>query len=174
MKMLIAAAMGVLAAWLYRSERAREEVRRRFSTTPESVRRATSSVASTAAQQAGRAAEVIEGSPLPDSVKDTVSRATTTVQAAAEKVSGAAAGVPSGIATLSVQEMPDGSWIGNAAWGGRTLTDGATEPDLVIRRLATRLAGMSPVGGPPTIKLTRVPREGEREERETDLASLLE
>jgi hypothetical protein len=137
------------------------------------VRRATSSVASTAAQQAGRAAEVIEGSPLPDSVKDTVSRATTTVQAAAEKVGGAAAGAPSGIATLSVQEMPDGSWIGNAAWGGRTLTDGATEPDLVIRRLATRLAVMSPAGGPPTVKLTRVPREGEREDREADLASLL-
>jgi hypothetical protein len=173
MKVVIGAAAGVLAAWLYRSQRAREEVRRRFSTAPEPVRRATQSVMSAAAGQAERAAAALDASPLPRPVKETVSRATTTVRAAAEKASDAMAAAPDAAATVYVQELPDGSWIGNAAWGGRTLTDGATDPDLVIRRLAAHLAAMPEAGRPATVKLTRVPRDGQREEREADLASLL-
>ena len=63
--------------------------------------------------------------------------------------------------------------ICNAAWGGRTLTDGGTDEPLVIRRLATRLAAMAETGQPQAVRLTRVPQGGEREERESDLASLL-
>jgi hypothetical protein len=173
MKVLIGAAVGVLAAWLYRSQRAREEVRRRFATAPEPVRRATQSVASAAVTQAERMAEVVEVSTLPPPVKETVSRVRTAVRAAADKGDGATAAGLGGAATVSVQELPDGSWIGNAAWGGRTLTDGATDDALVVRRLAARPAAMPGAGRPATVKLTRVPRAGPREEREVDPASLL-
>ena len=82
-------------------------------------------------------------------------------------------------ATISVQGLPDGSWIGDATWGGRTLSDAAPDPEIVIRRLATSVtaifawAGVPEAGRPERIKLTRVPRGGPREEREEDLATLL-
>jgi hypothetical protein len=178
MNVLVAAAAGALAVWLYRSGRAREEVRRRFSAAPEPVRRATQSVASAAAAQVERAAEAVSVSSLPGPVKETVSQVTATVREAAEQVRGATAGGATaagagGAASMYLQELPDGSWVGNAAWGGRTLTDGATDPDLLIRRLAAHLAAMPEAGRPATIKLTRVPRDGQREEREVDLAGLL-
>ena len=74
---------------------------------------------------------------------------------------------------MYLQGLPAGSWVGNAAWAGRTLTEGATDPDLVIRRLGAHLAGMPEADRPTTVKLTRVPKAGQREEREADLASLL-
>jgi hypothetical protein len=80
---------------------------------------------------------------------------------------------PARTASLYLQELRDGSWIGNASWGGRTLTDGATEPEALLRRLATRLAAAPDAGRPEVVKLTRVPQGGEREERETNLDSLL-
>ena len=76
-------------------------------------------------------------------------------------------------AVLQVQELQDGSWVGNATWGGRTLSDGAPEAQLLIRRLATRLATMPEVGQPQLVKLTRIPQGDQREERESDLASLI-
>ena len=82
-------------------------------------------------------------------------------------------------ATLSVQELPDGSWIGDATWGGRTLSDGAPDPEVLIRRLATSLAaifawaGVPEVGRPERIKVTRVPQGGPREEHEEELTTLL-
>jgi hypothetical protein len=79
---------------------------------------------------------------------------------------------PARTAALYLQELRDGSWLGNVAWGGRTLTDAGTDPQLAIRRLAARLAAMEP-GPPDTVKLTRVPLGGPREERDHDLASLL-
>ena len=173
MNVLVAAAAGALAVWLYRSGRAREEVRRRFSAAPEPVRRATQSVASAAAAQVERAAEAVSVSSLPGPVKETVSQVTATVREAAEQVRGATAAGAGGAASMYLQELPDGSWVGNATWGGRTLTDGATDPDLLIRRLAAHLAAMPEAGRPATIKLTRVPRDGQREEREADLAGLL-
>ena len=173
MKMLVGAVAGALAAWLSRSERARAEARRRLSTAPESMRQATRSVASATATRAERAAGAIDSSAFPPPVKETVRRATMTVRAAAEKVGGMTPAATTGAAVVSVQELRDGSWIGNAAWGGRTLSEGATDPDLVVRRLAARLAAMPGAGRPDTVKLTRVSQAGQREEREADLASLL-
>jgi hypothetical protein len=80
---------------------------------------------------------------------------------------------PARTAVLYLQELRDGSWLGNVAWGGRTLTDAGTDPQLAIRRLAARLAAMPEAGPPDTVKLTRVPLGGQREERDHDLASLL-
>jgi hypothetical protein len=80
---------------------------------------------------------------------------------------------PARTAVLYLQELRDGSWIGNATWGGRTLTDGATDSESVLRRLAARLAAMPGAGRPDVVKLTRIPQAGQREERETELAALL-
>ena len=173
MKGLLAAAAGVLAAWLYRSATAREQVQRWLSAARDPLRRTAQSVAPAAASGAERAAAAIQAAPLPPSVKDTVSRATETARVAAEKLGGTMPAGPAPTAVLHVQELPDGSWIGNAAWGGRTLTDGGTDEQLVIRRLATRLAAMAESSERQAVTLTRVPQGGQREERESDLASLL-
>ena len=173
MKGLLAAAAGVLAAWLYRSAPAREQVQRWLSTARDPLRRRVQSVAPVVASGIERAAETIQAAPVPPSVKDTVSRATDTARAAVETLGGTTPAGPAPTAVLHVQQLPDGSWIGNAAWGGRTLTDGGTDEQLVLRRLATRLAAMAETNQPQTVTLTRVPRGGQREERESDLASLL-
>ena len=102
-----------------------------------------------------------------------MTRAATTVRAAAEKVGNTVPASGTRTATLSVQELPDGSWVGNVAWGGRTLNEGAPEAQLVIRRLAGHLVAMPDAGRPEMVKLIRVSQAGEREEREQDLASLL-
>ena len=173
MRLLLGAAAGVLAAWLYRSERAREAARRRLATAPGSLRRATEAVASTAAGQAEWAAGAVAEAPVPRPLKDTVSRAATTVRAAAEKAGGTIAASGARTATLYVQELPDGSWVGNVAWGGRTLSEGAPEADAVVRRLAAHLVAAPEAGRPDTVKLIRASRAGEREEREQDVAGLL-
>jgi hypothetical protein len=173
LRSVLGVAVGILAAWLYRSERAREEVRRRLPTAPESLRQATKAAASATADRAERAAGAVGEAPVPAPLKDTLSRAATTVRAAAEKVGDTvpASGAPT--ATLSVQELPDGSWIGNVTWGGRTLNEGAPEAQVVMRRLAAHLVAMPEAGRPDTVKLIRVSQAGEREEREQELASLL-
>lgn len=173
MKVLVGAVAGLVAACLYRSERAREEARRRLSAAPASVRQATQSVASAAATRAERAVGAVDASDVPHPIKEAVRRGTMAVRVAAEKVGGTTPAAPARTAALYVQELHDGSWIGNAGWGGRTLTEGATDPDLVVRRLAAHLTAMTEAGRPDTVKLTRVPQSGQREERETDLASLL-
>ncbi len=81
---------------------------------------------------------------------------------------------PTRTAVVHLQELRDGSWIGNAAWGGRTLTDGAQDAQLVLRRLVSRLAAMPEAGQPDTVKLIRVSQSGPREEGEHELGSLLE
>ena len=53
---ILGATAGALAAWLDRSERARDDLRRRVSRVPASVRRATRSAASAAASRLERAA----------------------------------------------------------------------------------------------------------------------
>jgi hypothetical protein len=173
MRSLLGVAAGVLAAWLYRSERAREEVRRRLAAAPGSLRQATTAAASTAAGRAARAAGAVAEAPVPRPLKDTVSRAATTVRAAAEKVGGPVPASGARTATLYVQELPDGTWVGNVAWGGRTLSEGAPEAQSVIRRLAAHLVATPEAGRPDTVKLIRVSQTGEREEREQDVAGLL-
>ena len=76
-------------------------------------------------------------------------------------------------ATLSIQELPDGSWVGDATWGGRTLSDGAPDPEVLIRRLATSLAAIPEAGRPERVRVTRVPQGGPREDHEEDFAALL-
>ena len=170
MKVLVAALIGGLAAWLYRSERARQEVQRRLAAAPAPIREAAQSVASAAADRAERVAEVAS---VPPPVQDIASRAATSVRSAAELLGGGATAAPARVAALHLQELPDGSWVGNVAWGGRTLSDGAPDAQVVTRRLAARLAAMPEAGPPAVVKLTRVPKGGQREERESDLASLL-
>lgn len=171
MRVLLGAAVGILVAWLSRSERAREEARRRLSTAPESLRHAATSAAAASAGRVGRVAEAIDAAPVPQALKGPLSRATTAARSAAETLGGSA--VAGDAATLSVQELPDGSWIGDAAWGGRTLSDGAPDPQVLIRRLATHVAGMPGAGRPERVTVTRVARGGLREEHEEDLGVLL-
>jgi hypothetical protein len=84
--MLIGVVLGVLTAWLYRSERARTEVRRRIAAAPESLQQVKQSAASMAATGAQRVAETIDSAPLPEQVKDTASGAAFNVWAAADNL----------------------------------------------------------------------------------------
>ena len=138
MRFVLAAAVAGLAAWLYRSERARERARRHLSGLQPGLR-----------------------------------RAMTEMQLAAEQASRAVPGATGRAAALQVQELPDGSWVGDAAWRGRTFHQGAAEAELVVRRLAAHLGALPEADRPDRVKLTRVSRAGEREEGEHDLADLL-
>jgi hypothetical protein len=173
MKGLVAAAAGALAAWLYRSAPAREQAQKWLAAAREPLRRTAQSAAPIAATAVERAGQAIQDAPVPTSVKDTATRATETARTVVEKLGGTVPVEAAQMAVLHVQQLPDGTWIGNAAWGGRTVTDGGTDEQLVIRRLAVRLAAMAESGEGQTVTLTRVPRGGEREERQSDLASLL-
>ncbi|MCA1644504.1 MAG: hypothetical protein LC797_03220 [Chloroflexi bacterium] len=86
MKMLMGVVLGALAAWLYGSERARQEVRWRFATTPETLQQVKQTVTSVAATGAQRLAEAIDSAPLPEQVKDTASDAAFNVWAAADNL----------------------------------------------------------------------------------------
>lgn len=79
---------------------------------------------------------------------------------------------PARIALVHVQQLRDGSWIGNAAWGGRTLTDGGADSEIVVRRLAARLVALPDAGRPDRVKLIRIV-QGQRVEEEHDPASLV-
>ena len=100
-------------------------------------------------------------------------RAMTGMHAAAEQASRAVPGTRDRVAALQVQELPDGSWVGDATWGGRTFHEGGTESETVARRLAAHLGALPEADRPQRVTLTRVPRAGEREERDHDLADLL-
>jgi hypothetical protein len=172
MQVLLGAAVGILLVWLYRSRRVREEAQRRLSTAPEPLRQAATSARAASAGQLERVAQAFDATPVPQPLRDVLGRATTAARSTAEKLGGTPAAGP--VATLSVQELPDGSWVGDATWGGRTLSDGAPDPEVLIRRLATSLAAIPEAGRPERIKLTRVPRGGPREEHEEDFTTLLE
>jgi hypothetical protein len=171
MRVLLGAVIGILVVWLSRSGRARAAARRRLSTAPESSRRAATSATAASAGQIGRVATVVDAAPVPPPPKDTLGRATLASGSTAETLGGAA--MAGHAATLSVRESPDGSWIGDAAWGGHTLSDGAPDPEVLIRRLAMGLAAIPEAGRPERIKLTRVPWAGLREQHEEDFATLL-
>ena len=171
MRVLLGAVVGILLMWLYQSRRVREEAERRLSSAPESLRQAASSAKTVSADQLGRVAQAVDAASVPQSLRDAFGRATMAARSTAEKLSGTA--VADHAATLSVQQLPDGSWIGDASWGGRTLSDGAPDPEILIRRLATSLAAIPDAGRPERIKLTRVPQDGPREEHEADFTTLL-
>ena len=171
MRVLLGAAVGMLVAWLSRSERAREEARRRLSTAPASLRHAATSAAAASAGRVGRVADAVDAAPVPQPLKGPLSRAAMTARSAAERLGGGT--VAGQTATISVQELPDGSWIGDAACSGRTLSDAAPNLDVLIRRLATSLAAVPEADRPERIRVTRVVRGGLREEHEEDLATVL-
>ena len=171
MRVLPGAVVGILLAWLYRSKRVREEAQRRLASAPEPLRQVATSARAASADQLERVAQAFEAAPVPQPVRDAIGRATTAARSTAEKLGGAA--VAGHTATLSIQELPDGSWIGEATWGGRTLSDGAPDPEILMRRLAASLVAIPDAGRPERIKLTRVPQHGPREEHEEDFAALL-
>src|SRR5690242_10368423 len=83
LRFLLGIAVGFLSGYLYGSERAREEARRRLAEAQEPMRQATE-----------RAAGVIAGTPLPDVVKQGAARAVGTVQSAGERAAEAATPAP--------------------------------------------------------------------------------
>ena len=171
MRLLLGAAVGILVAWLARSERAREEARRRLSAAPESLRQAATAAAAASAGRVGRVADAVDAAPVPEPLRGPFGRATTAARSAVEKLDGGAVAAPT--ATLSIQELPDGLWIGDAAWGGRTVSDAAPDAQVLIRRLAAHVAAVPEASRPDRVKVTRVTRGGLREEREEELGALL-
>ena len=92
----------------------------------------------------------------------------TSIRATTESRAGVGSVTAAGTATLHLQQLQDTSWVGNLAWSGRTLQDGGTEAELVVRRFAARLAALPGGDRPERMKLIRVSQSGEREEREAD------
>ena len=80
LRSIVGIALGFVGGYLYGSERAREEARRRLANAPEPVRQATE-----------RISGVIAGAPMPDALKKTATRATAAVQSATERAAHAAA-----------------------------------------------------------------------------------
>ena len=76
MKLVLGIVFGVVGMWLYRSEQARQRGRRALSATPEPLRQAGQTVATTASSAAQRMAGVIDAAPLPAKVKDVAARVT--------------------------------------------------------------------------------------------------
>jgi hypothetical protein len=142
-----------------------------MSTAPASFRQAATSARTASAGQIERVAQAVEAAPVPQPLRDALGRATMAARSTAGKLGGSP--IAEQAATLSVQELPDGSWVGDAAWGGRTLSDAAPDPEILIRRLATSVAAIPEAGRPERITLTRVPQDGPREEREEDFTALL-
>jgi hypothetical protein len=112
-------------------------------------------------------------SRLPSPLGSGLQRAMTQIESAAEQAERAGPGARRRTATIQVQELPDGSWVGDATWGGRTFHEGATAAEPVVRRLAAHLSALPESDRPDRATLTRVPRAGAREEGEHDLAGLL-
>jgi hypothetical protein len=74
LRFIVGMALGFLSGYLYGSERARDEARRRLANAPEPVRRATE-----------RVSGAIASAPLPETVKQTASRATASIQTAVQQ-----------------------------------------------------------------------------------------
>lgn len=94
MRVLLGVLVGVLVAWLYRSERVRDEAQRRLSTAPESLRQAATSAKAASTGQIGRVAQAVEAAPIPQPVRETIGRATMAARSTAEKLSGTASEKP--------------------------------------------------------------------------------
>ncbi len=80
---------------------------------------------------------------------------------------------PARAAVVFIQELKDKSWVGNAAWGGRTITDGGPDEQTVLKRLSARLGAMPDVGQPDVIKLSRIVQGGQREDKDVEFGSLV-
>ena len=76
LRLVVGIAIGFIGGYLYGSQRARDEARRRLAKAPEPVRQATE-----------RISGVIAGAPLPDAVKQAATRATAAFQTATDQAS---------------------------------------------------------------------------------------
>ncbi len=84
MKFVVGVVVGVGLMWLYRSDRARDEARRRLEAAPDWLHQAARTAASTAVTGAQRVSEAVDSAPLPPIVKNTASDAAFNVWAAGE------------------------------------------------------------------------------------------
>jgi hypothetical protein len=82
-KLIFGAMVGGIAAWLYRSQQARDKVRERLASAPTPVRQGAESLTAAAAIAAERAADMIDATSLPRQVKDSALRVTSAIQSAA-------------------------------------------------------------------------------------------
>ena len=73
LRLMVGIALGFMGGYLYGSEGARDEARRRLANAPEPVRQATE-----------RLSGAIAGAPVPDAFKQAATRATAAVQTATE------------------------------------------------------------------------------------------
>jgi gas vesicle protein len=83
--LIFGAIVGGIAAWLYRSQQARDQVRERLANVPTPVREGAESLTAAAVSAAERAAGIIDSSALPRQVKDSALRVTSAIQSAAEE-----------------------------------------------------------------------------------------
>ena len=83
--LIFGAIVGGIAAWLYRSQQARDQLRERLANAPAPVREGAESLAVAAVSAAERAAGTIDSSALPRRVKDSALRVTSAIQSAAEE-----------------------------------------------------------------------------------------
>ena len=86
MNVLFGVLVGLLAGWVYYSERVRSFAQQRLSAAPETLQQAGREAASAAAAGAQRASEAIDATPLPDPVKGPATEAAFNVWAAADEL----------------------------------------------------------------------------------------
>ena len=82
--LIFGAIVGGIAAWLYRSQQARDQIRERLASAPAPVREGAESLTAAAVSAAERTAGIIDSSALPRQVKDSALRVTSAIQSAAE------------------------------------------------------------------------------------------
>jgi hypothetical protein len=76
MKLLLGVVAGAIGMWLYRSEQVRERAQQGLSAAPQPLQQARQTVATAATSSAQRVAGVIDGTPLPETVKQAAARVT--------------------------------------------------------------------------------------------------
>jgi gas vesicle protein len=84
--LILGVIVGVVAAWLYRSQQARDTVRERLASVPSPVRQGAQSVAAAAASAADRAASIIDSTALPKQPKDSAPVIESVAHAAPDEV----------------------------------------------------------------------------------------
>jgi hypothetical protein len=107
---IFGAIVGGMAAWLYRSQQARDQIRERLANAPAPLREGAESLTAAAVSAAERTAGIIDASALPRQVKDSALRVTSAIQSAAED---ARATAPQAVAAPAAAE---GAAPGSAAY----------------------------------------------------------
>ncbi len=123
-KLILGAMVGGIAAWLYRSQQARDNVRERLASAPTPVRQGAESLTAAAAIAAERAADVIDATSLPRQVKDSALRVTSAIQSAAEE---ARPNEPEAAATRAAKETAVAESVAHVAPDEILAEEDATE-----------------------------------------------